>query len=143
MSKTAGHVLVDHGNLKNDLTKFVTDNFGLDLQAERNSSEICEGAEDVTKVSSIHFRQTFSKAFAHRPLSHARFQSIQFSPTQQSAAGVIDACLKFNYRRKLLQTVAHQLHFDVQFVMLCVVSCDNRSVSMLTSFEKHIDMVTF
>ena len=148
--------------LKNDLTNFLTDNFGLDSLAEWDSSEISEEAEDGTQVRSlIRVPQYISvglhsalAAFVHRAHlagPHALPQSVQLSLTQQSAAAVIDAYLKFSDRQKLLQTVALQLHFDVQFVMQCVVSRDNRSVSTLcastlTSLEKHIDpfdLVTF
>jgi len=142
-------------SLKKDLSNFLTDNFGIDSLAEWDSSEICEEAEDGTQVRSvIRVPQYISvglhsalAAFVHRAHlagPHALPQPVQLSLTQDSAAVIIDAYLNYSEHRKLLQNVALQLHFDVQFVMQCIVSRDNRSVSTLcasalTSLEKHID----
>ena len=141
--------------LKNDLSSFLTDNFGLESIAEWEVSEISEEAEDGTQVRSVirvpqyisiglHSALAAFVRSAHAAGPHALPQSSQLLLTQECASSIIAAYFSYSEQRKLMQNVALQLYFDVQFVMQCMVSRDNRSLSAislstLTSLEKHID----
>ena len=141
--------------LRTDLQNVLTDNFAVDCLAEWESSEISEEAEDGTQVrSTIRVPQYISiglhsalSAFVHRAHSagpHALPPQVQLSLSQDAAAAVVADYFEYSEKRKLIQNVALQLHFDVQFLVHCVVSRDNRSLSTsaastLSSLERHID----
>ena len=141
--------------LKLDLSHFLTDNFGTWSLAEWESSEISEEAEDGSQVRSvIRVPQNVSIglhsalcSFVHRAYAagpHALPQQVQLSLTQECAAAIVNAYFEYSDQKKLMQDVALQLHFDVQFLLQCVVGRDNRTLSTsvtetLASLEKHID----
>ena len=141
--------------LKLDLSNHLTDNLGLFSLAEWDVSEISEEAEDGTQVRSVIRVPQYISVGLHSALAafvrcahvagpHALPPSVQLSLTQDCAASVVEAYFRFSEQRKLIQNVALQLHFDIQFVLQCMVSRDNRSLSSvcsstLASLEKHID----
>lgn len=141
--------------LKFDILNLLTDNFGIHSLAEWESSEISEEAEDGTQVRSvIRVPQYVSvglhsalATYVHRAHSagpHALPPQVHLSLSQEAASTVVAAYLEYSEQRKLVQNVALQLHFDVQFLIQCIVSRDNRllstsAASTLSSLEKHID----
>ena len=149
-------------NLKEDLSKALVNHpeANLKLMPAWDTIEISEQGEDdqivkskirVPQHLSFPAYENISKfcKICHKAGIHSLPMQIQNELSQSAALTLSQVYRDFcNVNTKLTQNLAFQLHFDVQFFMLILISHDHLSITdecqkVLNTLENHIDPFDF